>query len=121
MGRSDRHYFQYFASLVDDSSLKYLPLGIQLILSKVNTILIMIGLVCLANPINELASKYQALALKIIVKPAHANSLRKLVSGGLIDLSKPILNKGNQSIYHSFLTITFVEKNIEPEKSLTLS
>lgn len=114
-GVPDRHYFQYFASLVDDSLSKIFSAGhpADSFEGKYDFDHDWSGVP--SESINELASKYQALALKIIVKPAHANSLRKLVSGGLIDLSKPILNK-ETGVYHSFLTITFVEKNIEPEK-----
>ena len=112
-GVPDRHYFQYFASLVDDSLSKIFSAGHPAdSFWKVNTILIMIGLVCLSESINELASKYQALALKTSLKPAHTNSLENLFR--LIDLFKPILNKTN--VYSQFLDYHFCRKNIEPEK-----
>ena len=113
-GVPDRHYFQYFASIANDTLSIIFASGhpADFFEGKYDFDQDWSGV---SNSVDELASKYQALALKNIVKPAHANSLRKLISGGLIDLSKPILNK-ETGVYHSFLTITFVENNIEPEK-----
>ena len=69
----------------------------------------------ISSTMAKLSQDYQAFALKIILKPAHVGSLRRLLESNLVDLSKPIFNT-ETGVYHSFLILAILERNIESEK-----